>query len=53
MHIEAFLAANARFKPIDLLIPEDCALCELDQDDDDLYHIYMEDGHARIEMYES
>jgi len=52
MSIQEFLAANPRFKAEEVMIPEDCALCALEGDDQDLYHIYMDEGFARIELFE-
>ncbi|HYD35925.1 MAG TPA: hypothetical protein VD999_07745 [Vitreimonas sp.] len=51
MTIIEYLEQNTRFHPIDILGPEDCALCEL-EDCDDLFHICMEDGFARIEVFD-
>jgi hypothetical protein len=46
-----FLKANPRFSPIDVFEPEQCALCSIEEDDENLFHIVMDEGKADIEVF--
>ena len=46
--IQGYLASNARYSAIDVLGPEDCALCEVEGGE---VHICMENGFAKVEPH--
>lgn len=50
MNIQTFLNQNPQYKPLDVLIPEDCALCEK-EGSDELVHISIFEGEATVEPF--
>lgn len=51
MNIETYLAANPHIKPHEILIPEDCAMCEI-EGQEGLFHVYIHEGKANIKPLE-
>jgi hypothetical protein len=48
MTILSYLEANPHIKPQEILVPEDCAMCEI-EGRDGLFHVYIHEDEAVIE----
>lgn len=48
--IEQYLKANRRLDPIDIFIPEQCALCVIE--DSAIVHITINSGRAEVDLLE-